>query len=116
MVRRAHSDGFSLVEVVVALMFLGVALSALARLSVSITRLHASSAFRTAAVVLASRQINEAVAARCGGFVPAVITAGPYRVTTNRRLEGLGQSIEVVVQSAISGAFPPDTFHTRVAC
>jgi prepilin-type N-terminal cleavage/methylation domain-containing protein len=118
-------EGFTIVEVLVAVMILGVGVMALAGSSAMVTRMigRGKSSGRSAQVALARfetlRQAARSTATRC--------TSGNFATGGPQTTAGLSESwlvattgdvrqVRVIVTVPRSGGAHPDTFFTRISC
>ena len=119
------SNGLTLVEVIVALVILGVGVSALAGSFALVTRMVGRGRLQTRAAQLAESRM-EHLRLVAGSTVPRCIAAefadgGPLssQAVTERWEVGAGGAIRqmrVIVSYPIPGGTHADTLHTRIDC
>ena len=114
---RLSLFGFSLVEVMMALVVLAIIALALTSASVHITRLHARAGFTTSAASLAAsrRAALEATVCASGGE-SGLQLHGPVKLSWSANRTGdVGTAVVVVeVDPAVGGRL--DSFRTRFGC
>ena len=114
---RLSLFGFSLVEVMMALVVLAIIVLALTGASVHITRLHARAGATTSAASLAASRRSALVATVCAsGGESGLQRHGPVQVSWSARRSGdAGVALVVVeVDPAVGGRL--DSFSTRFGC
>lgn len=109
--------GFTLVEVMIAVLVLSVGLLGLASTAALVTRMIGQGDRYSEATVLASRQIEAIRARRCAA-VSNSETVGQYTVkwTLTSALNGRAQQVVVTVTSPTGRGTRSDTFYATVVC
>jgi prepilin-type N-terminal cleavage/methylation domain-containing protein len=114
---RLSLSGFSLVEVMMALVVLAISLLALTSASVHITRLHARAGAMSSAAGLAASRQSALVATVCAsGGESGAQQHGPVRLSWSGSRIGDGGAAVVAVEidPAVGGRL--DSFLTRFGC
>jgi prepilin-type N-terminal cleavage/methylation domain-containing protein len=109
--------GFTLVEVVVAVVVLAVGLLALAGTSGAIARMAGLARQAGASAVLAESRLERLRAAPCAiGAVAGSAFAGAYREQWTAAPDGAGRALRVIVSYEDGRRARADTYETRSTC
>jgi prepilin-type N-terminal cleavage/methylation domain-containing protein len=112
-----QTRGFSLVEVVVAVVILAVGILALSGTAGAIARMTGMARHASASAVLAVSRLERLRAASCPpGVATGAATAGRYREEWSATPQGTGGMLRVIVGYDDGRRARADTFETRVTC
>ncbi len=113
-----NNKGFTVVEVMVAILVLTIGLLAMASTSALVTRMIGQSKRFEAAAELASERIEIIKAdTTCPNLGSGSMTSGPNTVAWNITAFGRGERIQVIVSWPLSaGNVRADTFNTVYSC
>lgn len=113
----AAKRGFTLVEVVVALLILSVGLLALGATAGIATRMVAQGRRASRVAVLAARRVEMLRSGRCAAMRSGTERHDRFKVTwTVSIAQGTTRSIRVVVVSPTSGGLRADSFWAVIPC
>lgn len=110
--------GFTLVEVMVAVLVLSVGVMALAGTSGLVTRMITQGQIYSEASALAAQQIEVLRSQGCASMTNGTATTGPYslRWTVTPLANGRAQNVVLVVRYPMRGGTRDRTFSTAVLC
>ena len=108
--------GFSLVEVMVAIVILATGILALAATSASVTRLISQGGSLGASAVAAEGQFELLRATPCGSLANGSTTAGKYTLAWTIASSNLLRTATVTVQYSTGRGTRTDTYTTTISC
>jgi type IV pilus modification protein PilV len=113
-----NQNGFTIIEVIIAILLLSVGLLGLASTAGTVTRMIGQGQRYTEASSLASERFEIIRAQECDSMAAGSATAGGYAVkwTVFALNGGAGQEVNVEVESRTGTGTRVDTFSTAIAC
>ncbi len=110
--------GFTIVEVLVAVLILSVGLLALAGTAGLVTRMIGQGDRYTEAATLANRQMETLRSQTCASMVGGSTTVGRFRVswTVTSVASGKGRQVAITVVSPTNTGMRTDTFNNTMVC
>ena len=111
-----HRRGFTVVEVMVAIVLLCVGLLGLAATGALVTRLVMEGRRATVAATLAQRHLEGLLAGDCGAPSSGTSVEAPFGVRWNARPDAGGLAVDVVVDAPVWGARRAFAFHAGRPC
>lgn len=116
--RRKHERGFTIVEVVVAVLVLTVGLLGLASTAAVVTRMIAQGDRYTEASTLANRQLEVLRSQGCSSLADGSTTVGRFQVSwrVTSVSGGRGRQVTITVVSPTGRGSRTDTFSNTILC
>ncbi len=113
-----HEGGFTIVEVVVAVLVLTVGLLGLASTAAVVTRMIAQGDRYTEASTLANRQLEVLRSQTCANLADGSATVGQFRLswTVTSIAGGRGRQVTITVVSPTGRGTRTDTFYNTIVC
>ena len=111
-------DGFTIIEVIIAVLLLSVGLLGLASTAGTVTRMIGQGQRFTEASSLASERFEIIRSLECDNMAAGSATSGTYalRWTVDSLNSGAGREVNVMIQSRTGSGTRVDTFSTAIAC
>lgn len=116
--RRAGTEGFTIVEILVAVLILAVGMLALASTAATVTRMIGQGQRFSEASTLAVERFEIIRAQDCDAMTSGSATEGAYTLswTVSSVAGGNARSIELTVSSPTTRGARVDSFATTIAC
>ena len=113
-----NRDGFTIIEVIIAVLLLSVGLLGLASTAGTVTRMIGQGQRFTTASLLASERFEIIRAQECDDMASGSGTSGTYNLnwTVSSLNGGAGRGISVMIESRTGSGTRTDTFSTVIAC
>jgi len=111
-----REGGFTIIEVVVAIIVLTIGVLGLASTAATVTRMVAQGQRYSNATTLAAQRFEILRSTACASMVDGSSTSGTYSVAWTVAASGTGKEVTVIVTSPKTGGTRADTVSSYITC